>query len=60
MLTREDLPKLPERPFQPRKTATQALLTPSAAVDAYFSLLALPASLWLGWIRNAHHAARRL
>ena len=51
MLTREDLP---ERLTY--KSHSQASRT---ALDAWFTAWALPASLYLGWIRSLHGAARR-
>ena len=56
MLTSTDLP---QRPFRPGKPAQDARLTPAAMVDAYFHLLALPASLWLAAVTRAHADLRR-
>jgi hypothetical protein len=54
MLTREDLPK---RNFV--RPSDEAVKINTGTVDAWFHLWALPASLYLGWLRNLHREARR-
>ena len=56
MITGDDLPR--ER-FGRRPQPTPATLQTRNLVDAWFTLLALPASYWVSWVRQAHGEVRK-
>ena len=57
MLTAEDLPR--ERFRQTTSFQRDRQIETQQLIDAYFSALAMPASIWVGMCRQAHRDMRR-